>query len=198
MHYIADKALVIDRSQLAGKFFRRVAKSLFFSVLLALSHAAWADFELTAPDGRRIQLKDDGSWKYKDPVSKDPSKAKPEGEAVLQFEKRIERGNHCRLVFSLTNNLTYEIQSLVPYLSVYRANGVMHESLSIAFQSIRPADKVERFADFSRITCPEIARVQVVGGDRCAMGALTKFSEANGQCLALVRLAPSSLGQFDK
>ena len=168
---------------------------------LALSwHLQAADFNVTGPDGRRIQLKDDGTWKYEAATGKDAPPAKPEPavQAALRFEQKVDRGNHCRLVFSLTNNLPYEIQHIVPYFSVYRANGVVHETVSIAYQSIRPMDKIERAGDFSRIMCSEIARVQVTGGDRCEMGALNKFSEANGQCLTFVRVMPTDQVRFDK
>ena len=37
---------------------------------VALSAAAHADFEVTGPDGRRIVLKDDGTWRYLDAKSK--------------------------------------------------------------------------------------------------------------------------------
>ena len=161
---------------------------------------AMADMVLTAPDGRKVVLKDDGSWRYQDAAEK--GKAAPKEAqgplAELVLEKKIDRNTNCRLVFSLTNNLPYEIQQIVPYFSVYRANGVIHETLSTAFQSVRPADKIERTADFSRITCAEIARVQVSGGDRCEMGELYKFLETKGQCLARIRVLPSDVVQFEK
>lgn len=199
MHYTADEPPAIPGARSRDTLLSWITRPLLLLIGLALSHVAWADFELIAPDGRRVQLRDDGTWKYQEANTKDPQQPKgPQGEAVLRLEQKIERGNHCRLVFSLTNNLPYEIVHIIPYFSAYRANGVVHETVNAAFQSIRPFDKVERVADFERITCPEIARVQVLRGDRCEMGNLTKFSEANGQCLALVRVAPSDLMRFDK
>ena len=170
------------------------------SALLMLPQAALADQVLTTPDGRKVQLKDDGTWRYQDAAApaKDAPKGEPAIQAQLRLEKKVERGAHCRLVLSLANDLPYEIKHFIPYVSVYRAGGVVHETVSMAFQSIRPADKIEREADFSRITCAEITRVQVVGGDRCEMGELHKFSESSGQCLARVRVLPSDLVRFDK
>lgn len=173
-----------------------LTKLLTLCSCLALSHAAWADFELAGPDGQRYQLKDDGTWRRID--GKGEPKAQQQGEAVLRLEEKIERGRDCRLVFSLTNNLPYEIQNIVPYFSVYRSNGILHETASVAFQSIRPIDKIRGVADFTKINCADIARVQVSGGDRCEMRELTKFSDANGQCLARVRVLPSELARFDK
>jgi hypothetical protein len=168
---------------------------------LAVPPIALADMVLTAPDGRKVQLKDDGSWRYQESAGKgkvEPKDQAPGPMADLVLERKIGRNTGCRLEFSLTNNLPYEIRHVIPYFSVYRPNGVLHETLSAAFQSVRPSDKIERTVDFSRITCEEIARVQVTGGDRCEMGELHKFSEANGQCLARIRVTPSDLLRFDK
>ena len=175
-----------------------ITRALLLVLGVALSHAAWADFEVTGSDGKRYLLKDNGTWQRVEAKDGDAAKAKAQGEALLQLDRTVERGNHCRLLLTMTNNLPYEIQHIVPYLSVYRANGVVHETASVAFQSIRPSDKIQRAVDFTRIACPEIARVQVTGGDRCEMGDLNKFADAKGQCLERVRLAPSEIVRFDK
>jgi len=169
---------------------------------MALAQAARADFELTGPDGRRIQLKDNGTWRYVDAMDKDQAaeNTKEAGEAVLLLERRIERGNNCRFAVRLVNNLPYEIRSLVPYYSAYRANGVIYDTVSSpsAFTGVKPGDKQGREFEVTGIACPDIARVQVVGGDRCEMGDLHKFSEGKGQCLARVRVVGSDLVRFDK
>ena len=41
-----------------------VAEGILFIAGMALSHAVQGDFELTAPDGRRLLLKDNGTWQY--------------------------------------------------------------------------------------------------------------------------------------
>ena len=63
---------------------------------------------------------------------------------------------------------------------------------------MKPGDKLLRDLDFLGIACRDIVRVQVVGGDRCDMGDLDKFSLAKGQCLARVRVVESDLVRFDK
>ena len=178
----------------------RIARSLAPMLALALGSTCLADTELSMPDGRRVVLKDDGTWRYANTDGKAaaPAKDKAEGEAVLSLHQKIERGAHCRVAVQMVNNLPYEIRNIIPYLSAYRASGALHETVSVAFHSIRPGDKMTQSVDFSRITCPEITRVQVTGGDRCDMGELHRFSEANGQCLARVRVAPSELARFDK
>lgn len=162
----------------------------------AISHAA--DMVLTTPDGRSVVLKDNGTWAYQESPASDKPVEYTGPMADLRLERKTERGAHCRLTFSLVNNLPHEIVHVIPSFAVFRANGVLHESVSAGFQNVRPADRVERSIDFSRITCAEIARVQVVGGDRCEMGPLHKFSEPNGQCLARLRAVPSGILRFDK
>ena len=163
--------------------------------------AAGADFELSAPDGRRVILYDNGTWRYGEATAKDQAgPVKQDGEAVLTLEGKVERGNSCRFVLRLVNNLPYEIRSLVPYYSAYRADGVIYDTVSSAssFAAMKPGDKLVRDLDFAGIACRDIVRVQVVGGDRCDMGDLDKFSLEKGQCLARVRVVESDVVRFDK
>jgi hypothetical protein len=166
-----------------------------------LAPGARADTEATAADGRHVLLKDDGTWRYADEKTDKPAsapEAKPDGEAVLQLESRIDLGRSCRFVVSLQNALPYEIASLVPYLTAYRSNGASYQTESLAFQSIRPGNRQERSAEFSGIACSDVARLQVGGGNRCEMGDLNKFTELKGQCLARIRVVASELLHFEK
>ena len=180
------------------------AASVVLSAMLALPMPAMADMVVSAPDGRKIVLKDDGTWRYQDAAG--TTKADPKGDskpeqgpqADLRLLRKVERGANCRLVFSLTNNLPYAIGNIVPYFAVYRAKDIMHDTQSAAFHTIRPSDSVERQVDFGRITCAEITRIQVTGGDRCEIGELNKYSVQDGQCLARVRVVPSELAPFSK
>ena len=173
--------------------------ALFLGVLAPLS-AAWADFEVTGPDGRRILLKDDGTWRHLDATTKEESKDKPRvtGEGVLTLERRTEVGPNCRFGLRLQNNTNYEIQNIVPSFSVYRANGVLYETRTLGFYSINPGNSLYREVLFQGITCQQIARLQVSGGERCVMGDLEKFSSIGGACLDRVRVVPSDLVRFDK
>ena len=169
---------------------------------MAFSHVARADLEVATPDGRRILLIDNGTWRYLDAKDKDEAegKAKREGEAVLTLERRIERGTNCRFELRLVNNLPYEIRSLVPYYSAYRADGVLYDTVSSgsSFAAMRPGDTLRREIEFVGIPCRDIVRVQVVGGDRCSMGELDKFAATAGQCLDRVRVVASDLVRFEK
>lgn len=170
---------------------------------VSLLPAAGADFEVTGPDGRRILLKDDGTWRYveakdKDKDTKPAKKPGDEGEAVLRVERKTEVGNSCRYELRLVNNLPYEIRSLAPAFSARRANGVVYDMVLSAFQAIRPGDSQSQEILFRGIPCRDIARVQVLGGDRCVMGDLDRFTIATGECLAKVRVVASDLVRFDK
>jgi hypothetical protein len=122
------------------------------------------------------------------------------GEAVLFLERKIEAGNNCRFVVRLVNNEPYEIRSLVLHYSAYRANGLLYDTVfsRSSFAAMRPGNELRREFEFTGIACPDIARVQVGGGDQCDMGDLTKFSRVKGLCLARVRVVESDLMRFDK
>ena len=178
------------------------------------------DFEVTGPDGRRILLREDGRWRYIDPKAdrtdapkkgdgegdkhaqddkdKDKDKPKDAGEAVLTLERKLDGNRICRFGLKLVNNLPYEVRSIVPEFRAYRPNGVMYDSVFGAFQFIRPGDSQSREIRFDGIACPDIARLQVTGGDRCEMGDLDKFSPVKGVCLSHVRVVESDLVRFDK
>jgi hypothetical protein len=173
------------------------AIALLLGVLPLL--AAGADFEVSGPGGRRILLKEDGTWQYID-TGQEQAKGKPAetGEAVLTLEHKTEAGPNCRFGFRLSNNLPYEIWSIVPSFSAYRPGDVLYETRSIGFVSIKPGNSQSRSTEFRGITCQEIDRLQVSGGDRCEMGELTRFSNETGACLAKVRVDPSELVRFGK
>ena len=164
--------------------------------------AATAEVEVTTPAGRRILLKDNRTWEYVDVGDKGGKgeKADEKGEATLQMERRIDASSGCRFAVRLDNTLSYEVRSLVLYYTGYRANGVTigTVSASVSFNSLRPGELQRREVEFPGVACKEIAHVKVVGGDRCEMDDLNKFSPDKGQCLARIRVAPSDLLRFDK
>ncbi|MEO8545011.1 MAG: hypothetical protein ABI434_15600 [Burkholderiaceae bacterium] len=177
----------------------------YLGILLAL--LAWggsvpvrADMELVAPDGRKVLLKDNGSWSYIDAKTASTIEAKETKveQATLSLGSRTPFGPNCRVDLTMTNHLPYEIVQVVPYFSAFRANGVMHQSLGLGFQNVRPTSSRTRVVEFVGISCDDIARIQVVGGDRCEMGELTKFSPNEGQCLARIRVVPSDQLKFEK
>ena len=185
------------------------ACGLLACAALVLTLAVAADFEVTGPDGRRILLKDDGTWRYVDGKDKGSSKELPRqlrpkksrkwpARRVLILERRVEAGGACMFGLRIVNGFPHIIQSLFPTFSAVRANGVVYDSVSQGFQAVRPGDSQSRELVFRGISCQEIARVQVSGGDRCVMGDLDRFSFDSGVCLSRVRVVESKLVRFDK
>jgi hypothetical protein len=187
----------------------RTATAALIAAALGLAVAAAADFEVTGPDGRRILLKDDGTWRYvegaekappadKTAEKKPPEKPKIVGEALLSLERKQEIGGGCRFAVRLANHFPHVIQSFVPTFSAIRANDVEYDSVSAGFIALKPGDAQSREIFFRGIGCEDIARLQVSGGDRCVVGDLDRFSPADGECLARVRVVASKLVRFDK
>lgn len=162
--------------------------------------AAAADFELKDSQGRRILLKDDGTWRYLElPANSGPA-AEPaieQPQADLRLERRVDAPGGCRLDLVLINALNYEITSLVPEFTAYRGNEVAHSTQMIRFGPVRSGDQHHRGVQFAGIGCADIAKLEVSGGDRCEMGDLNKFSDARGQCLARLHVRPSALLRFE-
>lgn len=165
--------------------------------LAVLAAGALADFELKDEQGRRILLKDDGSWRYADAAAP-AAPAKPVLQAELRLERRIEAPGGCRFELVLSNKLDYEIRSVVPDFTVLRTNDVAYMTQLTGFGPVRPGDEHRRALQFAGIGCGEIAKLQVHGGDRCEMGELNKFTESKGACLALLKVLPSELLPFEK
>ena len=182
-----------------------MAAALLLSAGMALSASAPADFEVTGPDGRRILLEGNGTWKYVETADKKPpaAKPKPEGELLLVLERKTETDTGCRFQVQLSNNAPYEVGNLLLYYAAYRVNGHVYDTVSpgSGFNTIKPGDKQRRQFEVAGLACRDIGRVQVVGGDRCVMGDLHRWldqSEHKGECLARVRVAESQLVRFDK
>ncbi len=81
---------------------------------------------------------------------------------------------------------------------VHRADGVAYTSQSVYFGGVKPGDQRSATARFLGITCTDVMKLLVQRGDRCQMGDLNRFSPSDGQCLARIRLAPSSIVKFEK
>jgi hypothetical protein len=165
---------------------------------LAAVPAAYADFELSDAQGKRILLKDDGTWRYVDAKPAAGADAKDTPQAELALIRRIDAPDSCTFEFVVTNTLPYEIRNIVPDFTVARANGVVYLSQNVGFEFIRPGDKRQRQLRFGGISCADIATLKVSGGDRCEMADLNRFSDAKGECLARLRVRPSELVKFEK
>jgi hypothetical protein len=176
------------------------ARAALIVAALILSQPAQADFEVTGPDGGRFLLKDDGTWRRVGAKDKQPAddQAKDPGEAILRLDSKTDAPGGCRFRLQITNAFPYEIGSIVPSFRAYRTNGVIYETVTVNFNAIKPGNSLYREIQFQGISCQEIARVQVAGGNRCVMGDLDRFSYEEGRCLARVRVVASELVRFEK
>ncbi|MCU0935501.1 MAG: DUF3157 family protein [Gammaproteobacteria bacterium] len=158
---------------------------------LVLAGSVQAAMEVTAPNGRRVMLKDDHTWEY---LAGDGSDTR----VKLQVVKRVELPNACRFGLRLTNNANVRIQSLVPQFSVFNRADVPFETVFAAFTQIKPTQDQYQEITFRGIRCEDIGRVTVHGADRCSVGDLTKFSPATGECLRYIEVEPSDLVSISK
>ena len=174
---------------------------LLSAMLLALCAAlpAHADTELRDAGGRRILLKDDGTWKYlEEPAAAAAEPGLPPAQAVLRVLQRTELSAGCGFTMSLTNTLPYEIHSLVPEFAVQRDSGVIYTTQGLGFGPVKPGDLHQRELRVLGLACHEIARLQVQGADRCSMGDQNRFSDVKGECLARLQVLPSPLIAIEK
>jgi hypothetical protein len=164
-------------------------------VLLAflMIPVAHADTEILTPDGRRVLLKDDFTWKYLTQGAEDSAE-----HVLLSIEKMRPERKSCVFGLRLVNNMATRVKNVVPQFRAYNRSGVVFETVYQSFTNIKPTLSEYQEIRFSGIRCDEIERVQVVGADRCTMGELTKYSRAKGECLKLIRVQPSDLATISK
>lgn len=175
--------------------------TLMTSVLMlaagaSLAQSGPAAIEVTTPDGRRALLKSDGTWTYGPDGA--ASAASPTVQADLKIHGRAAVSGGCHFQFSLHNLLPYEIRSLIPDFRVVRRGGLTYVEQSVGFSRVLPGDQQHRSLHVMGLDCADIEKLQVVGGDRCDMGDLNKFSDGKGLCLARVQVKPSDLLAFEK
>ncbi|MFO1330365.1 MAG: hypothetical protein U1F56_23680 [Rubrivivax sp.] len=155
-----------------------------------------ADVELKTPDGRAILVKTDGTWVFVEAEAKPP--IEPSQMAVLKMLDLRPVPDGCEYQFELDNRQPYEVRSLIPDIKVYRKGGAFYVENTIPFGRILPGDRQLRRVVVRGLSCPDIERLQVAGGDRCDMGDLNKFTDGKGLCLARVRVESSDKLTFDK
>lgn len=169
-----------------------------------------ADFEVAGPDGRRILLKDDGTWRWADDkaaaaaepaasaASEPAADAPPPPTAELGVVRKTETSAGCQFDLRLNNTLPFEIRSLVPEFAALRPSGVMYSTQMTAFIRVKPGDAQTRSVRFVGIGCGEVDTLRVQGGDRCEVGDLERFTPEKGVCLARLKLMPTDLVRFEK
>ena len=140
------------------------------------------------PDGRRVLLRDDHTWEVVEAEQGDSS-----ASAVISVANVSGLRNACKVGLRLENNLGYNIKSLIPSFSAYNRDGVLFETVSKAFSSIKPTRSQYKQIQFIGITCDNIGHVRVHGAGHCSMGEMDKFNESEGECLSHIHVQASDL-----
>ena len=149
--------------------------------------------EVVTPDGRHVLLRNDNTWEYLQ-----VEQGKPTQSAMIEVANIKELRNACKVGLRLTNHLGYKIKSLVPSFSAYTKDGVLYETVSKAFSSLKPTRNQYRQVQFIGIRCQDIGRIQVHGAGNCSMGPMDKFNEAEGECLSHIYVQASDLIKIGK
>lgn len=149
--------------------------------------------EVIAPDGRHVLLRNDNTWEYIQVEQGSPSES-----ALIEVANIKELSNACRVGLRLTNNLGYKIKSLVPSFSAYTRDGILYNTVTTAFSSIKPTSDQYRQLQYIGLRCQDIDRIVVGGAGHCSMGPMDKFSQAEGECLSHIYVQASDLIDISK
>ena len=178
------------------KLIKQLAPFALIFMLLPIAHAqdeADSGIKAVTLDGRPVVLNDDQTWEFAEIDAGDPSVS-----AVLTVTRIWDMQKACKLQFRLQNNLSYRISTLVPRLSVLNLEGVLYDSKSIAFASIKPTNYKYTDVQFEGIGCQEISHIQVHDAARCNMGEIDQWNEEEGECLSHLYVEPSEMINISK
>jgi len=148
---------------------------------------------VVTPDGRRVLLRNDHTWEVIEAGLGDPSTS-----AVISVANTRGLRNACKVGLRLENHLGYNIKSLIPSFSAYTTDGILFETVSKAFSSIKPTKNQYQQIQFIGITCEDIGHVRVHGAEHCSMGLMDKFNETEGECLSHIYVQESDLIKITK
>ena len=160
----------------------------FLALALATQIAA-ADMTAITADGRKVLLRDNGTWEFSDKSVSDGGGQ----QAVLTLEKKFDLARGCRLGLRLTNDLSAQIRSLVLRFTAYKDAQVAFETVSRGYSYIKPTVSQYQEISFRGITCDEITSVAVSAARNCHVGELTKYSASKERCLQLIEVEPSDM-----
>ena len=160
----------------------------FFALTLAAQLAA-ADITATTTDGRKVLLRDNGTWEF----SGKPQGGDGEPRAALTLEKKFDLARGCRLGLRLQNDLPAQIRTLVLRFTAFKEAQVAFETVSRGYSYIKPTVSQYQEISFRDITCAEISSVAVSAARNCHVGQLTKYSASEDRCLELIDVRPSDM-----
>jgi hypothetical protein len=110
-------------------------------------------------------------------------------KAVLSLHKKYEYVDACKFGLTLTNNLPYKITNVSFRFAAFIKGGVFYRHVTRNFFEIDPTNRQYREITFPGITCNEISFIEITDPGRCAMGELTRFTSAPGECIRRVYIA---------
>lgn len=160
-------------------------KIIAISLLLGTATIAWSNQQALTDDGRRVLLKDDGSWEYV------RAGDEPAGQIRLSLEKVESLSQGCRLGLRLHNGHSIRIDSLVLHVSAFKPGPILYETVTRGFAFIKPTLSQYKPVMFRGIQCNEIEHVEVEPARNCSIGELTKYSEDRSLCSRLVTVETS-------
>ena len=166
---------------------------LLLSLIAQAQEPSATDLKAITLEGRQVVLKPDSTWEFVESAQGDPAIS-----AVLSVTRIWDMQKACKLQFRLQNNLGYRISNLVPRMSVQNKEGVIYDTKSISFASIKPTNYKFTDVQFPGIGCHEITHVKVFDAARCNMGEIDQRNEEDGQCLSLLYVEPSELINISK
>jgi hypothetical protein len=174
---------------------RTVIHALWLLLALSLPASAHDDPELLGitDDGRRVILKQDHTWDFVEIPAGDP-----ETSAVLTVLEVIDLQEACVVKLHLQNNLPMRIGHLVPRFNIYNQEGVLFDTVSKSFASLKPGKDKYSEVRFSGIGCSQISRAHLFSAARCRMGDIDIWNEKDGQCLGRLYVTPTDLINLSK
>lgn len=164
-----------------------LASILLLALVAGAATATEGVIHAVTMDGRRVDLKDDHTWEFVHMTEADPATS-----AILTVTRMWEMDQACKLQFRLQNNLGYRISALVPRMSIQNKNGVIYDTKSISFASVKPTDDQYTEIQFSGIGCRDISQIKVFDAARCRMGEIDQWNEKEGECLSHLIVEPSN------
>jgi len=160
--------------------------------ILALAFAApalAADMTATTIDGRKVVLRDNGTWVFEQTGDKQQDRQ----HATLTLENKVGLANGCRLGLRLQNDLPAQIRTLVLRFTAYKGEQVAFETVSRGFSYIKPTASQYQEINFRGLGCGDISSVGVEAARNCHVGELTKYSASEARCLELVEVNASDI-----
>jgi hypothetical protein len=83
-------------------------------------------------------------------------------------------------------------------MSVLNNQGVIYDTKSIAFASIKPTNYKYTDVQFEGIGCMDISHVKVLDAAHCNMGDIDQWNEEEGECFSHLYIEPSDLINISK